>query len=82
MERVLIPVLMATALPPQPPTRNTGFWADPLTFFEHAHFETLHEAAGLAGFASALRDFTFIGGRAAVLYVTYSAQCEGKRQSD
>lgn len=65
--------------PRGPQTQNTGFCAHPLTFFEHAHFETLHEAAGLAGFASALRDFTFIRGWAAVFYVTCSAQCEGKR---
>ena len=52
------------------------------TFFQHAHFETLHEAAGLAGFASALCDLTFIRGWAAVLYVTYSREFEGKRPSE
>lgn len=54
----------------------------PLTFFQHAHFEAFHEAAGLAGFASALGDLTFIRGRAAVLYVTYSTEFERKRLSD
>lgn len=41
-----------------------------ITFFQHADFQTLHEAAGLTGLASSLRDLTFVGGRTAVLYVT------------
>lgn len=75
----MTPVLIAT---PQAPKPEHTFYAGPLTFFQHAHFETLHEATGLAGFASALCDFTFVRGWAAVLYVTYSTECEGKRQSD
>lgn len=85
METVLSPVWM----PPPPPTpvqptkpRAREVPSRPLTFFQHAHFETLHEAAGLAGLASALCDLTFIRSRAAVLYVTYSTECEGKRPSD
>lgn len=42
----------------------------PLTFFQHAHFEAFHEAAGLTGFAPPFGDLTFVGGRAVVLDVS------------
>lgn len=42
-----------------------------LTFLQHAHFQTLHEAARLARLASPLGDLTLVGGRTAVLDVTW-----------
>lgn len=41
-----------------------------ITFLQHADFQTLHEAAGLTGLASSLRDLALVGGWAAVLDVT------------
>jgi hypothetical protein len=84
MGMVLSPILIpSTSYPPcSPPNPEHEALSCPLTFFQHAHFETLHEAAGLAGFASALCDLTFIRGWAAVLYVTYSREFEGKRPSE
>ena len=43
---------------------------DPLTFLQHPHFQTLHEAAGLTRLASPFRDLTLVGGGTAVLYVS------------
>lgn len=40
-----------------------------LTFFQHANFETFHEAARLARLASPLGDLTLVGGWTAVLNI-------------
>lgn len=40
-----------------------------LTFFQHADFETLHEATGLARLASPFGDLTLVGGWTAVLNI-------------
>lgn len=40
-----------------------------LTFFQHADFETFHEAAGLARLASPFGDLTLVGGWTAVLNI-------------
>lgn len=40
-----------------------------LTLPQHAHSQTLHEAAGLARLASPLGDLALVGGWTAVLYV-------------
>lgn len=44
------------------------------TFFQHSHFETLHEAAGLTRLAPPLGDLALVGGRTAILDVT----CRGR----
>lgn len=49
-----------------------------LTFLQHAHFQTLHEATGLTGLASPLCDLTLVGGRTAVLYVTWEEEARAK----
>lgn len=43
---------------------------DRLTLFEHAHFQALGEAAGLASLSAPLGDLALVGRRAAVLDVT------------
>lgn len=45
--------------------------ADLLTFLQHAHFQTLHEAARLTRLASPFGDLALVGGRTAVLDVTW-----------
>lgn len=46
------------------------------TFFQHADFETLHEAAGLARLASPLGDLALVGRRTAVLDVAWCVRTE------
>lgn len=54
-------------------TRHLSFQnpVELLTFLQHAHFQTLHEAARLTGLASSFGDLALIGGRTAVLDVTW-----------
>lgn len=55
--------------------------AELLTFLQHAHFQTLHEAARLAGLASSFGDLALIGGRTAVLDVTWRETKRREREA-
>lgn len=51
-----------------------------LTLPQHAHSQTLHEAAGLARLASPLGDLTLVGGWTAVLDVACGKTCWTKTE--
>lgn len=49
-----------------------------LTFLQHAHFETLHEATRLARLAPPFGDLALVGGRAAVLDIACGRKADGR----